>query len=157
MEPDLTQQTVTIPSSKDGTPQKALWFVPPGAGPDQSGEPVPLLVTLHTWSNGYDQCKGYLAHARERQWVMVAPDFRGPNSRPEACASELAVQDVLDAVAYAQQHSRVDRARIYVVGGSGGGHMALMMAARAPRVWAAVSAWVPISDLGAWNARHAGK
>jgi hypothetical protein len=30
--------------------------------------------------------------------------------------------------------------------------MALVMAARAPKVWAGVSAWVPISDLAAWHA-----
>jgi hypothetical protein len=30
--------------------------------------------------------------------------------------------------------------------------MSLVMAARAPDLWAAVSAWVPISDLAAWHA-----
>ena len=30
--------------------------------------------------------------------------------------------------------------------------MSLVMAARAPQLWAAVSAWVPISDLAAWHA-----
>ena len=85
-------------------------------------------------------------------WVLVAPDFRGPNNRPEACASELASQDILDAVDYAKKHARIDSSRITLLGGSGGGHMALVMAARAPQVWAGVSAWVPISDLAAWHA-----
>lgn len=149
---ELAKHTVMVPSSKDGTPQKVVFYVPEGAAADQAGTPAPLLVALHTWSGGYEQGLGYLPYARERKWVMVAPDFRGPNKRPEACASELAVQDVLDAVRYAQQHARVDATRIYVIGSSGGGHMSLVMAARAPQLWAGVSAWVPISDLAAWHA-----
>jgi len=58
---------------------------------------------------------------------------------------------VLDAVKYARANASVDDRRIYMVGASGGGHMTLMMAARAPRLWAAASAWVPIADLAAWH------
>lgn len=32
--------------------------------------------------------------------------------------------------------------------------MTLLMAARHPHRWSAASAWVPISDLAAWHARH---
>ncbi|NBS05205.1 MAG: hypothetical protein EBS64_08445 [Verrucomicrobia bacterium] len=59
---------------------------------------------------------------------------------------------MLDAVAYARRDARIDDSRIYLVGGSGGGHMALVMAERAPDLWAGVSAWVPITDLAAWHA-----
>jgi acetyl esterase/lipase len=141
-----------IRSSLDGSVQRAMFYVPDGARPEQRGEKVPLLVGLHTWSGDYRQTSGgeYLAECKRRGWVLVHPNFRGPNVRPEACASPLAVQDVLDAVAYAREHARVDPGRIYLVGASGGGHMALVMAARAPHLWAGVSSWVPISDLGAW-------
>lgn len=151
---ELAAWTKMVPSSKDGSLQKAVFYAPPEAALDGQGEPAPLLVGLHTWSGGYEQGLGYIAIAKGRKWVMVAPDFRGPNVRPEACASELAVQDVLDAVAYAREHARVDASRIYAMGSSGGGHMALMMAARAPKLWAGVSAWVPISDLAAWHAEN---
>ncbi|MBU1736133.1 MAG: prolyl oligopeptidase family serine peptidase [Verrucomicrobia bacterium] len=143
--------TVTIVSSMDGSEQKALFYFPPESAPDQKGDPVPLLVQLHTWSFNYTQCTGY---PRDKKWAMIAPDFRGPNNRPEACASKLAIQDVLDVVAYAKKTARIDESRIYLSGWSGGGHMALMMAAKAPNVWAGVSAWVPISDLAAWRAFH---
>jgi len=140
---------VRIRSTKDGAEQRAIFYVPPGLA-----EPAPLLVALHTWSGDYRQGTGqaYLKECVARKWVMIHPDFRGPNRRPEACASDLAVQDVLDAVAYARKRARVDERRIYVAGASGGGHMALAMAHRAPKLWAGVSAWVPISDLAAWHA-----
>ena len=148
---EVARYTVTVTSSKDGTPQKAIFYCPPEAAPDAKGGRVPLLVALHTWSGNFEQGVEHVAHTKKRGWVVIAPDFRGPNLRPEACASELAVQDVLDAVEFAKKNARVNDSRIYVVGGSGGGHMALMMASRAPQLWAGVSSWVPISDLAAWH------
>jgi len=146
-------QQVEIRSTKDGAAQQAMFYVPPEAALTAQGAAAPLLVALHTWSSEFKQATGgdYLKECQKRGWVMIHPDFRGPNRRPEACASELAVQDVLDAVAYAKAHARVDERRIYAVGASGGGHMALVMAHRTPQLWAGVSSWVPISDLAAWH------
>ena len=138
-----------ITSSIDGAEQPVLLYVPPG------GKRVPLLVSVHSWSTGYAGYDSYAATlelCKDKGWAFLSPHFRGPNARPEACASDLAVQDVLDAVAYAKGHARVDERRVYLLGGSGGGHMALVMAHRAPKAWAAVSAWVPVTDLAAWHA-----
>jgi dipeptidyl aminopeptidase/acylaminoacyl peptidase len=143
---------IDVPSSKDGTLQKVIYWRPESAAHDVAGPAVPLIVFLHSWSGGFEQGPPWIAQAKKMGWVLVAPDFRGPNSRPEACASDLASQDILDAVAYARRDARIDASRIYLVGGSGGGHMSLVMAERAPDLWAAVSAWVPISDLAAWHA-----
>ncbi|MBI5684002.1 MAG: prolyl oligopeptidase family serine peptidase [Verrucomicrobia bacterium] len=148
---EAARHTVTVTSSKDGASQKAIFYCPPEAARDAKGARVPLLVALHTWSGNFEQGVEHLAHAKKRSWVLIAPDFRGPNRRPEACASDLAVQDVVDAVEFAKKNARVDEARIYVVGASGGGHMALMMASRAQQLWAGVSAWVPVTDLAAWH------
>jgi len=60
------------------------------------------------------------------------------------------VQDILDAVKFMQENYSVDADRIYLVGASGGGYASLLMAGRAPEVWAGVSAWVPINDLQMW-------
>jgi acetyl esterase/lipase len=140
-------ERVTIVSSYDSTPQPALFSAPPAGG-----GPSPLLVVLHTWSGDYLQQESvpYYELARERGWVFVHPNFRGPNKNPQATGSEAATADILDAVAYAKTRARVDNSRIYLVGTSGGGHMTLLTAARQPELWAAASAWVPISILALW-------
>ena len=144
--------TVDVTSSQDGSLQKVIYWRPESAAHDAKGPAVPLIVFLHSWSGGFEQGPPWIEQAKKMGWVLLAPDFRGPNSRPEACASDLASQDILDAVAYARRDARIDSSRIYLVGGSGGGHMALVMAERAPDLWAGVSAWVPITDLAAWHA-----
>ena len=143
-----------IRSSHDGSEQPAMFFVPAAAEPGATGPAAPLIVSLHSWSTTharYDSYASTLKGCRERGWVFISPFFRGPNHRPEACASELAIQDVLDAVEYAKAHARVDAARIYATGGSGGGHIALVMAHRAPKVWAGISTYVPITDLATFH------
>jgi dipeptidyl aminopeptidase/acylaminoacyl peptidase len=146
-----TAAEVSIRSSKDGALQSALLEVPDAA----KSRPTPLILHLHSWSANYKNSslmEEVQQAARDQGWVFLSPDFRGPNNRPEACGSELAVTDVLDAIKYAQSAASIDSRRIYIVGGSGGGYMALLLAARYPKKWAAVSAWVPISDLAAWHA-----
>jgi len=56
----------------------------------------------------------------------------------------------LDAVDFAIHNGHVNKERIYIVGESGGGHIALLMAGRFPYLWTAVSAWAPIVDLKTW-------
>ena len=151
------KMAVDVTSTKDGSPQKVVYYQPDSAAKNLAGPAVPLLVFLHSWSGGFEQGPPWIAQAKKLGWVLVAPDFRGPNSRPEACASDLASQDIIDAVEYAKAHARIDTNRIYLVGGSGGGHMSLVMAARVPGLWAGVSAWVPISDLTAWHAESSAR
>jgi len=126
----------------------------------QQNEPMPLLVGLHTWSAGYDSSANgavYACWAIQRGWHFVHPHFRGPNHTPESMGSDLAVQDILDAVRELQRTADVDERRIYLIGSSGGGHMALLLAGRHPGVWGGVSAWVPIADIATWHSQHARK
>jgi pimeloyl-ACP methyl ester carboxylesterase len=141
---------IAIVSSKDGSSQRAIFYMPPGAAAGAPGPEVPLLVFLHSWSTDYKTVGPALEEAKRRGWGFVGPNFRGPNETPEACASDLATQDILDSVAYARRQAHIDPKRIYLVGSSGGGHMSLLMATRAPELWAAVSVWVPITDLASW-------
>lgn len=140
-------EEVRFRSRSDGTLQPARFLRPTAVA-----GAVPLVVGLHTWSGDYRQV--YLprleAACAERGWAYIHPDFRGPSWTPQATGSELAVADILDAVRFAQEQVSVDPRRLWLVGGSGGGYHALLLAGRAPQVWAGVSAWVPISDLTAW-------
>jgi pimeloyl-ACP methyl ester carboxylesterase len=85
--------------------------------------------------------------AQENGWAVIAPQFRGVNDDPEAIGSDLAVQDVADAIDYATAQDGVDARRVFAVGYSGGGMMALLMAGRHPDKVAAVAAWGPPYDL----------
>jgi dienelactone hydrolase len=141
---------VHIRSSVDGLRQPAWFFVPNEARCYKlENDPVPLLVALHSWGGSYGNSswKKYRRECAKFGFVMIRPHYRGPNVRPEACASDLAVQDVLDAVEYAQNNARVDPRRVYLVGCSGGGHMALTLAHRYPEQWAAVSVWGAQTNL----------
>lgn len=140
---------VTIVSSLDGAEQPCRIWIPPDA------EPTPLLVSLHTWSSDYRQDRSrWVREAQQRGWIYLQPNFRGANVRPEACGSELARQDVLDAIDWTLQQAAVDATRIYLAGVSGGGHMAMLMAGYHPERFSAVSAWVGVSDLAAWYEFH---
>jgi len=132
----------------DSTYQPALIYAPP----NPNVKP-PLLVCLHTWSFDYRQAGGETVYARwcvENDWLFIHPDFRGSNTTPQAMGSEYAVADIIDAVEYMTEHYPVDTKRIYLIGVSGGGHAALLMAGRAPDIWAGVSAWCGISDIKKW-------
>jgi pimeloyl-ACP methyl ester carboxylesterase len=138
---------IEFKSTFDGTMQPALFFVPP-----QSEKPLPLLVGLHTWNATYKPInRSYLAFCQKNNWAMIYPNFRGANRNPEACASEAAVRDILDAIEYARRTVPINNDRIYLIGYSGGGHMSLIMAGRHPEIWAGVCCSVPISDLAAWH------
>jgi acetyl esterase/lipase len=146
----LGAQEVKIKSSVDGTLQPC--FV---QAPAEGLKKVPLLVGLHSWSTSYTSAHPRDFMAKEcaaRGWAFVYPHFRGPNNNPDACGSEKAVADVLDSVAWAQKEFDIDAKRIYIAGGSGGGHMTLMAIAAAPGLFAAAAAFCPISDLARWHA-----
>ncbi|MFP3907765.1 MAG: alpha/beta fold hydrolase [Acidimicrobiales bacterium] len=137
---------VRIPSTIDGQMQPALWLPPEQPGPR------PLLVALHSWSSRYDQTASipYARWARANGWAMIHPDFRGISNSPDATGSDLAVQDIVDAIDWAGQQADIDMNNVYTIGFSGGGMMSLLMAGRHPdRISGAVS-WVPIYDLVEW-------
>ena len=142
--PDI--EDVRIDSSEDGEEQPALWLAPEG------DEERPLLLVLHSWSTGYRQNLGipYARWAERENWAFIHPGFRGINDDPQATGSDLAAQDTLDAIDYAVEQGGVDAEQVYVLGFSGGGMSALLMAGRHPERFAGVVAWVPIRDLNRW-------
>ena len=119
----------------------------------ESGDPRPLVVALHTWSFGYDSsCENYAELCRKYDLHLIYPHFRGPNWTPDALGSDLAVADIASAVNFMRETVAVDPERVYLIGGSGGGHMTLLMLGRHPEVFAAGAAFCPITDLSRWHA-----
>lgn len=144
-------QKVAIPSTLDGTEQAAYFFVASGEAPR------PLIVSLHTWSGGYDQYDTLAWMSVDRNYHYIHPHFRGPNNTPQACGSKYALQDMEDAIAYALSHARVDSSQIHVVGTSGGGHATLMAYVHTQHPVKTFSAWVPISDIYRWYQESVGR
>ncbi|MDD3926658.1 MAG: DUF2920 family protein [bacterium] len=143
-----------VVSTVDSSVEKSLFSIAGSAGS------VPLLVGLHTWSaDRFNQLESMLPYCRARGWALLLPEFRGPNLTSnaragQACASREARQDIMDAVDTVIERYPIDTANIFLLGGSGGGHMSLMMAAYAPERWRAVSSWCPITDLAAWHGQN---
>jgi len=139
-------QEISIEGAKDGQAQPAMYFSPAATAP------VPLLVLLHPWSSNHLYASGitFAKACVAKNWAFIQPEFRGPNNQPKALGSDFVIDDIANAVAYAQANGNIDPKRIYLVGASGGGHAALLAAGRLPGVFSAISAWVPISDVTAW-------
>ena len=149
--PEWSAMLVKVRSTLDGTEHPCYFWAPEKA----KTEPVPLVVGLHTWSGNYKYVTHYgpvFGYAQKLGWAFLGPDFRGANDKPVACGSDYAVQDIVDAVNFAKDKVKIDPSRIYIIGGSGGGHMTLLMLGRHPKLFAAGAAFCPITDLARWHA-----
>ena len=146
----MQQQEILIKSSLDSTMQPSLFYK------SNSSQKRPLLVGLHTWSfDRFNQIENMLPMAIEYDFNLLLPEFRGPNLASnihcqQACGSTLAKQDIKDAIDYLIAHDEIDKHNIFLLGLSGGGHMALLMAGMYPEYFKAIGAFVPITDLNAW-------
>ena len=149
----MNQQELWITSSLDGTSQPSLFY--------RASKPNrPLLVGLHTWScDRFNQIKHMLPFAEEQDFNLLLPEFRGPNlgsnpNRYVACGSEFAKRDIQDAIDYVIAHENADKENVFLLGASGGGHMALLMAGYCPEYFKAIAAFVPITDLKKWSVEN---
>jgi len=145
----MIQEEIYVRSSLDDTMQPSLYFA-------ADGDNRPLIVGLHTWSFGRDnQIKYLLPMAEELNFNLLLPEFRGKNfdSNPEpmkACGSIYAKTDIKEAIDYIKETKNIDENNIFLIGLSGGGHMAMLMAGFIPEYFRAIAPFVPISDLGMW-------
>lgn len=151
----MQQTEIWIPSTMDSTLQPSLFY-----RSDRSGK-RPLLVGLHTWSwDRFNQIENMLPLAEKLGFHLLLPEFRGPNlvTNPnctQACGSELAKQDIKDAIDHLLMTEEIDRDQIFLLGLSGGGHMALLMAGFCPEYFRAIGAYVGITDLEQWADQNA--
>ena len=152
----MEQQEIFVKSTLDGSMQPSYFYK------SASAEKRPLLVGLHTWSfERSNQIKNMLPLAEKYDFNLLLPEFRGKNlsSNPickQACGSEFAKQDIQDAIDYLIAEDLVDKDNIFLLGLSGGGHMALLMAGKCPEYFKAIGAYVPITDLARWKEENQG-
>ena len=137
-------QLVYIKSSFDGKLQPAYFYKVP------TSEPRPLVVSLHSWSSGYEQRDTLSWMCIAEKYNYIHPDFRGKNDNPDACGSPMAIRDIDDAISYALNNAPVSRKEVHVIGASGGGYATLMSYMTSNHDIRSFSAWVPVSDLEAW-------
>lgn len=146
----MKQEEIYVRSSLDNTEQPSLYF-------DCGEKNRPLIVGLHTWSYSRDNQVDHLVpFAKELGFNLLLPEFRGPNlttnpHRTKACASIYAKTDIKEAIDYIKATRSIDESNIFLIGGSGGGHMALMMAGFIPEYFRAIASFVPICDLKMWH------
>ncbi len=146
---------IEVISSLDGSLEKNLLFTPDV----DNDRKIPLVVALHTWSADRFNKMKFIEFCKERNWALLLPEFRGANlnTNPranEACGSQLACQDIIDATEFVQGNYSIDKKSTFLVGGSGGGHMTLMMSAYRPEMWRGASSWCPITDIALWWHKH---
>ena len=137
-------------SSADGSPQPLRYWIPSKAMRHGA-----ILIALHTWSFDYQaDLSSWFAEAQRRGWMYLQPNFRGPNWAPQACGSQAAMRDIIDALDWVLADTPRRPERIYLAGASGGGHMALQAVAHFPERFTAVSVWCGITDLALWHQMH---
>ena len=147
-------QEILVKSSFDGSEQPILFKKAEGE------EKRPLLVVLHTWScTRFDPLPRIKPFAEKHNFNLLLPEFRGPNlvTNPnctDACASEKARADVIDAIEYVKANFEVDEENVLLFGCSGGGHMSLVMAGIRPDLFRAVASFVPITNLAKWYTQN---
>lgn len=145
----MNQTEIFVKSTLDGTMQPSLFY-------KSSNNKRPLLVGLHTWSyDRFNQINNMLPYAEKYDFNLLLPEFRGPNiktnpSCTKACGSDYAKQDIIDAIEYVKENENIDIDNIFLLGASGGGHMALLMAGFCPEYFRAIASFVPITELHKW-------
>ena len=144
-------KVVEITSSMDQVQQPAYFL------PSEKGEQQPLIVSLHSWSAGYDQADSLAWKSHLNGFNYIHPHFRGPNDNPLACGSPEAIQDIDDAIAFAITHGNVDTSHIHVIGSSGGGYATLLNYMKSRYRARTYAAWVPISNLVDWYYESVGR
>jgi len=150
----MKQQEILVKSSLDNTMQPSLFYK------SASEEKRPLLVGLHTWSyDRFNQVNVMVPYAEKYDFNLLLPQFRGANlaKNPDctyACGSEYAKQDIKDAIDYLVENENIDEENIFLLGASGGGHMAMLMAGYCPQYFKAIGAFVGITDLEKWAGQN---
>ena len=144
-------EKIGIISSVDGKEQPA-WFYK-----SKSKKNRPLIISLHTWSGGYNQKDTLSWQCIDKDYNYIHPHFRGPNHTYDACGSAKVIADIEDAIDYAIDHANIDTNDMHIIGVSGGGYATLLMYMKTRHKIKSFSAWAPISNLMDWYYESEGR
>jgi pimeloyl-ACP methyl ester carboxylesterase len=136
---------INIPSAYGPETNRALLRLPPDYRHDQPG---PLVVGLHPWGGWAEQglAAFYADTVTKHGWLLLAP-----HAAPYKYAPLLPLQyRTMEMINHVAQTYAVDPSRIYLVGVSGGGLRAAVMAQKYPDVFAAAVEIQGPTDLKRW-------
>ena len=81
----MNRERIQFKSSMDASIQEAILIAPPSDR--RQRKPVPMVVSLHSWSADLSQRNELEKVVHGRGWIYLFPNFRGVNHRPEACGA----------------------------------------------------------------------
>ena len=157
-------EKITYKSSEGGMFIPAFVFTPLKPRGDKGH---PALVWVHPDIRGhvYEYYYPYVREAVSRGYVVIAPEYRGSYGYGKEHYDAIdyggkEVEDVISGVEYLKTMPIVDPARIGIIGWSHGGMITLLSIERAPKIFKAAAALVPVTNLFqrlAWNGVEARK
>lgn len=109
-----------------------------------------LIVSLHSWGEDFTQIDPLAKLSKEFRFSYIHPNFQGRNNHFRACCSRDVISSIDRAIEYAIENSNIDRDRVYIVGGSGGGYSGLCHFFKGKFRVREYSIWVPIVSLEDW-------
>lgn len=139
--------------SSDGSAVPAILYAPADISP---GAKLPAVIDVHGGPT-YQYFRSFNAIAQvlvDRGYVVLQPNFRGSTGYGKAWREANRMdwgggdlEDVAAGRAYLEQLGYVDPDRVAIFGGSYGGYMSYMAAAKKPDLFKVAIPWVGITDL----------
>lgn len=144
---------VNFTNSYDGSSQQAQIQIPSG----YTGALRPLVIFAHPrYGVMEDGLTIFGSAANAKNWLLASPQMHGrwptpPNpSGAFAYASLESQYDIIGALAYMAANCNVDKSRVYLVGYSMGGQIAVVTGAKYPHIFAAVFDNKGPTDFASW-------
>ena len=146
----------------DGTMIPAYLTLPPGAK-DSKSRPAIVMPHGGPAARDYWQFNWLAQYFAAQGFVVLQPNFRGSSGYGDGWFEQngfkswpIAIGDVLDAGRWLVAQGTADPAKLAVVGWSYGGYAALQSAVVDSKVFKAVVAIAPVTDLAALKEEHVG-
>jgi dipeptidyl aminopeptidase/acylaminoacyl peptidase len=163
-EPDWAKRTVAVThpleiASRDGLRLPSYYLLPPTTDSDGDGTPatpLPMVLRVHggPWDRDDDRFNGLNQWLANRGYAVLAVNFRGStgfgksfvNAGDREWGGKM-LDDLVDAVAWAEQHKIAAPGKTVILGASYGGYAALAALTMRPTTFACGVAVAAPSNL----------